>query len=849
MIGVAGARCFDLDLGFSGLVIAAFLEFDPELDPCLPSKDFFCAWVDLDTGLRLEAFFCSQVESELQVSSELDFKSHSKTPDSNTLVLPSTGLKSSTSASRSLPTGKKNDRITQTPSNNMKNKIEVQVRRANLSSNKRNRVNDPICDANVKHNMLNVNFELICVKCKQCMFDANYDVCFLDFVNDVNVRSKFKSAKQSKIIIFRNLQLAKDGLARGIPKLKFKKDHLCSACALGKSKKSSHQPKAKDTNQEKLYLLHMDICGPMRVESINRKRLVPNPVLQQLFNPPTKNDCDHLFQPIFDEYFDPPPSVVSPALVATTPRAVDIADSPVSTSIDQDAPTSNYILLIVCHNVRSSHTPFELLVKWTKNHPIANVIKDPSRSISTGKQLQTDIMWCYFDAFLTLVEPKNYKEAMLEPSWIDAMQEEIHEFERLQVWELVQCLDLVMLIKLKWIFKLKKDECGGVLKNKARLVAKGYRQEEGIDFEESFTPFSRIEAIHIFIANAATKNMIIYQMNVKTAFLIGELREVVYVSQPEVFIDPDKPNHVYRIKKALYGLKQASRMWYDMLSSFLLSQEFSKGVVDPTLFTRKVGRDILLKYGMLSSDPVDTPMVDKRKLDKIYRGSQSIPHITVNVLKQDKTPNCDNHGLEYSFRTNIAKGCDSCGKFLAKKVHVSFVIAKVHVALDNALVAPKNRVQIGKCNMRIDPTKTPKEPTYKVVLDSLALTPLYPAFVITVEVPEIYMHQFWNTITKIKNSSSYKFKLDKKKCTIDVEVFRDILQICPRLPNQEFDAPPLDEEIVTFIKELGHKGDNKSVTKVVVDQMHQPWRTFATIINMCLSRKTSSLDKIEISRA
>ncbi|GKC51948.1 hypothetical protein Tco_1074693 [Tanacetum coccineum] len=140
--------------------------------------------------------------------------------------------------------------------------------------------------------------------------------------------------------------------------------------------------------------------------------------------------------------------------------------------------------------------------------------------------------------------------------------------------------------------------------------------------------------------------------------------------------------------------------------------------------------------------------------------------------------------------------------------------------------------------MIIDPTKTPKEPTYQVVLDSLALSPLYPAFLITAEVPEIYMHQFWHTITKIKNSSSYKFKLDKKKCTIDVEVFRDILQICPRLPNQEFDAPPSDEEIVTFIKELRHKGDIKSVTEVVVDQMHQPWRTFATIINRCLSRKT-----------
>ncbi|GJU58545.1 hypothetical protein Tco_1236311 [Tanacetum coccineum] len=151
--------------------------------------------------------------------------------------------------------------------------------------------------------------------------------------------------------------------------------------------------------------------------------------------------------------------------------------------------------------------------------------------------------------------------------------------------------------------------------------------------------------------------------------------------------------------------------------------------------------------------------------------------------------------------------------------------------------------------MRIDPTKTPWEPTYQVVLDSLALSPLYTAYLITAEVLEIYMHQFWHTITKIKNPTSYKFKLDKKKCTIDVEVFRDILQICPRLPNQEFDAPPSDEEIIPFIKELGHKGDIKSITEVVVDQMHQPWRTFTTIINRCMSGKTSGLDKIRLSRA
>ncbi|GJX15762.1 retrovirus-related pol polyprotein from transposon TNT 1-94 [Tanacetum coccineum] len=125
------------------------------------------------------------------------------------------------------------------------------------------------------------------------------------------------------------------------------------------------------------------------------------------------------------------------------------------------------------------------------------------------------------------------------------------------------------------------------------MVSKGYHQEEGIDFEESFALVARIESIRIFIANAANKNMTIYQMDVKTAFLNGELREVVYVSQSEGFTDQDNLNQMYMLKKALYSLKQASRVWYDMLSSFLLSQEFSKGAVDPTLFTRKAGCDIL----------------------------------------------------------------------------------------------------------------------------------------------------------------------------------------------------------------------------------------------------------------
>nr|GEY80039.1 retrovirus-related Pol polyprotein from transposon TNT 1-94 [Tanacetum cinerariifolium] len=131
-----------------------------------------------------------------------------------------------------------------------------------------------------------------------------------------------------------------------------------------------------------------------------------------------------------------------------------------------------------------------------------------------------------------------------------------------------------MVITLKWIYKVKLDELGGILKNKARLVAWGYLQEEGIDFEESFISVARLEAIRIFLTYAAHKNMVVYQMDMKTVFLNGNLREEVYVSQPDGFVDQNNPNHVYKLKKAL---KQAPRAWYDMLSSFLIFQDFSKG--------------------------------------------------------------------------------------------------------------------------------------------------------------------------------------------------------------------------------------------------------------------------------
>ncbi|GJZ25864.1 retrovirus-related pol polyprotein from transposon TNT 1-94 [Tanacetum coccineum] len=351
---------------------------------------------------------------------------------------------------------------------------------------------------------------------------------------------------------------------------------------------------------------------------------------------------------MFDEYFNPPLIVVSPVQEAAVPRAVVLADSSVSTFIDQDAPSTSIPSTQeqehspnisqgfeespktptfrddpiheslheestpqgLLSNVRQIYTPFEHLGKWTKDHPIANVIEDPSCSVSTRKQLQTDAMCCYFDTFLTFVEPKNFKKVMTQPSWINAMQEEIHEFQRLEVLELVSCLGKVLLIKLKWIYKVKMDEFGGVLKNKARLVAQEFKKEEGIDFEESIAPVTRIEAIRIFVANAAHKNMTIYEMDVKTAFFNGELKEEVYVSQPEGFVDQDNPSHVYKLKKALYDLKQAPRAWYDMLSSFLISQHFSKCAVDPTLFTRQAGNDLLLSKldEDLQGKPVDATL-------------------------------------------------------------------------------------------------------------------------------------------------------------------------------------------------------------------------------------------------
>ncbi|GKB90788.1 retrovirus-related pol polyprotein from transposon TNT 1-94 [Tanacetum coccineum] len=203
--------------------------------------------------------------------------------------------------------------------------------------------------------------------------------------------------------------------------------------------------------------------------------------------------------------------------------------------------------------------------RWTKDHPLTQVHGNPSKQVQTRRQLASDPEMCMFTLTVSIVEPKNIKEAMADSAWIEVMQEELHQFDRLQVWELVD-----------------------------KPFAKGYAQEEGIDFEESFALVARLEAVRIFVAYVAHKSFPIYQMDMKMAFLNGPLKEEVYVAQPDGFVDPDHPDKVYRLRKALYGLKQAPRAWYDELSKFLISKGFTKGIIDPTLFTIKYGEDILL---------------------------------------------------------------------------------------------------------------------------------------------------------------------------------------------------------------------------------------------------------------
>ncbi|GJR26924.1 putative ribonuclease H-like domain-containing protein [Tanacetum coccineum] len=246
-----------------------------------------------------------------------------------------------------------------------------------------------------------------------------------------------------------------------------------------------------------------------------------------------------------------------------------------------------------------------------KDHPIDHVIGDVQSSVQTrrmttsyselgflsaiyeGKTHQ-DLHTCLFACFLSQEEPKRVSKALSDPAWVEAMQEELLQFKLQNVWVLVDLPKGHRAIGTKWVYRNKKDERGIVVRNKARLVAQGHTQEEGIDYDEVFAPVARIEAIRIFLAYASFMGFTVYQMDVKSAFLYGQIEEEVYVCQPPGFEDPDHPDKVYKVVKALYGLHQAPRAWYDTLATYLLSNGFKRGQIDQTLFIKSHQGHILL---------------------------------------------------------------------------------------------------------------------------------------------------------------------------------------------------------------------------------------------------------------
>nr|GEZ86095.1 hypothetical protein [Tanacetum cinerariifolium] len=408
--------------------------------------------------------------------------------------------------------------------------------------------------------------------------------------------------------------LARNHLVAGLPKFKYHKEHLCPSCEQEKSKRASHPPKPVPNSRQRLHLLHTDLCGPMRIASINGKRYVlvimddysrymwvnflrskdeaPEVIIKflkrimvllQVYNHRTKKIMETM-NVSFDELsaiaFEQRSS--KPGLQNTAPILTN------SSSLTTNIPIPSQDV--------DQHNPNAMVDGNTFVNPFANSSTTAAASSSQQmNQLRSDGDMCMYALTVSSLESKNVKEAMTDPAWIDSMQEELLQFKRLD------------------------------------------RQEEGIDFEGSFAPVARMEAIRIFLAYVAHKSFTVFQMDVKTAFLHGSLKEDVYVCQPEGFIDADHPIHVYKLKKALYGLKQAPRAWYIQLFSDLMKSRFEMSMMGEMTFflglqvnqspcgifinQSKYVLEILNKYRMESCDPVGTLMEIKDKLDLDQNGT------------------------------------------------------------------------------------------------------------------------------------------------------------------------------------------------------------------------------------
>ncbi|GJU36987.1 retrovirus-related pol polyprotein from transposon TNT 1-94 [Tanacetum coccineum] len=357
--------------------------------------------------------------------------------------------------------------------------------------------------------------------------------------------------------------------------------------------------------------------------------LVPNPPPSTPFVPPSRTDWDLLFQPLFNELLNPTSSVDHPApeVIALIVEAVALkpaasTGSPSSKTVDQNAPSASNSQtspetqsLVISNDVEEEN--HDLDIAHMNNDPFFGIpiLENNSRASSSSDVIPTIV---HTAAPNSEHVTKWTKDHPLDN--IIAMQEELNEFERLEVWELVPRPDKVMVITLKWIYKVKLDELGGILNNKARLVARGYRQEEGIDFKESFSPVARLDVIQIFLAFVAHMNMIVYQIDVKTAFLNDILRKEVYVSQPDGFVDKDNLNPVI-----------FSRKWISHCSSeekaktFSWITDFTKSQRHLSVTSLKYALEIFEKNHIWNLVTLGGfSMVEKSKLDEDTQGGKAV---------------------------------------------------------------------------------------------------------------------------------------------------------------------------------------------------------------------------------
>nr|GEW28064.1 retrovirus-related Pol polyprotein from transposon TNT 1-94 [Tanacetum cinerariifolium] len=436
--------------------------------------------------------------------------------------------------------------------------------------------------------------------------------------------------------------LAKNDLVSGLPKFKYHKEHLCPSCEQGKSKRASHPPKPVLNSRQRLHLLHMDFCSPMRIAIINEKQYVLvivddyshytwfKTVLQRMTSgqissgldltyapstittqQPSKGELDLLFKAMYDDFIGGQPSAAQRTVLATQAQQVR-QTSMTSTSIAETAPTPT--------NSSSQTTNFPNTLQ-----DVNELNSQQQHAQHQGNQAHLQFKTVADNVPNAMFNGNTFVNPFANPSTRAAESSSLQNFKRLDIWVLVPAPDNISPLTFKWLLKNKHDEEQTVIQNKSRLVMRGYRQEEGINFEKSFALVARMEAIRIFLAYTAHKSFSLFQMDVKTAFLHGSLKEDVYVCKPEGFIDADHPSH----------------------------NHFFKGTIDPTLFIRRFhdnilvplrnvddgGNDvfpclqvnqspcgifihqsnyvleILKKYGMESCDPVGTPMEIKDKLD------------------------------------------------------------------------------------------------------------------------------------------------------------------------------------------------------------------------------------------